>query len=267
MRKIGAPPRKADSKNKIGPGVKYLSLRRRGTFSAFRRFTQSPAFNVLALVVIFLGVFAGVRLLRARHEHAQLSFVERNNEDVTPSANTDPATSAPPELFSGEVYDTSIRLRETAAFGIAMSLTVFAEYAEKGSIPPTLDNAIASIARRNLLPPAFILDGGEVSSPSSTLIVRYQSQPLRFEILSRPKPQTQGPALMIRFPLAAVSGKNLSYFQSSVARRYESPAPFAASDQVIAAGWTIEQWRGEILPFDKGLISALGEEQKLWNTK
>ena len=159
-----------------------------------------------------------------------------------------------------------MRLRETAALGIAMSLAVFAEYSEKGSTPTSLDDVLTSISKRALTPPAFVIQNGEISSPSSTLLVRYQAQPLRFEILSHPKPGVDGPALMLRFPIAAMNGQTISYFQSSIARRYDSPQPFAAPDQIIAGGWTLEQWRGELLPLDKDLLHALSEERSVWNT-
>jgi hypothetical protein len=235
------------------------------TFIAITRLTRSPVFNVVALVTLILGVFAGSRILRERRGPTQLSFVERNSPEQISSENTEPPVSASPEIFSGEVYDTSIRLRETAAIGIAISLAVFAEYSEKKSVPTTLEGALAAIARRNLLPPGLIYTNGDLSSPSSNLTFRYQPQPLRFEILSQPKPNTRGPALMLRFPLPAINGQTLSYFQSSIARRYDAPEPFAAPDQIIGSGWTLEQWRGELLPLDNNVLNALGEEQSGWN--
>ncbi|MGB7208386.1 MAG: hypothetical protein WBD27_06990 [Pyrinomonadaceae bacterium] len=242
--------------------------RRKGmkeTFIAITRLTRSPVFNVVAVVILILGVFVGLRILRERRDPAQLSFVESNSPDQILSENAEHKVSAAPEIFSGEVYDTSIRLRETAAMGIAISLAVFAEYSEKKAVPTTLEGTLAAIAHRNLLPPGLILTNGGLSSTSSILTFRYQPQPLRFEILSRPKPDMQGPALMLRFPLTTMNGQTLSYFQSSIARRYDVPEPFAETDQIITSGWTLEQWRGELLPFDKNLLNALGEEQKGWN--
>ena len=234
-------------------------------FIAITRLTRSPVFNVVALVVLILGVFVGVRVLRERRGPTQLSFVESNGDHQISTENTEHTVSAAPEIFSGEVYDTSIRLRETAAIGIAISLAVFAEYSEKKVIPTTLEGTLAAIARRNLLPPGLIFTNGDMSSTSSNLTFRYQPQPLRFEILSRPKPDTQGPALMLRFPLTTRNGQTLLYFRSSIARRYDVPEPFAATDQMIASGWTLEQWRGELLPLDNNVLNALGEEQSGWN--
>jgi len=250
---------------KIGSTKKFRRKGMKESFIALTRLTQSPVFNVVALVTLIIGVFVGVRILRERRGPAQLSFVESNSPDQILSENAEDKFSAAPEIFSGEVYDTSIRLRETAAIGIAISLAVFAEYSEKKSVPTTLEGTLASLVRRNLLPPGLIFTNGGLSSTSSNLIFRYQPQPLRFEILSRPKPDTQGPALMLRFPLTTMNGQTLSYFQSSIARRYDVPEPFAATDQIIASGWTLEHWRGELLPLDKNLLNALGEEQGGWN--
>ena len=252
----------------IKTGLRKKSHRKgmKTVFIAITRLTQSPVFNVVALVTLILGVFVGVRILRERRGPAQLSFVESNSPDQTLSENAEHKGSAAPEMFSGEVYDTSIRLRETAAIGMAISLAVFAEYSEKKNVPTTLEETLAAIARRNLLPPGLIFTEGGLSSTSSNLTFRYQPQPLRFEILSRPKPDAQGPALMLRFPLTTMNGQTLSYFQSSIARRYDIPEPFAAPDQIIASGWTLEQWRGELLSLDKNLLNTLGEEQNGWNT-
>ena len=264
------PKRAAENENK-GTRIKAefnKESRPRGPkriFIAITRLTQLPGFNVVALVVLILGVFVGIRILRERREPTQLSFVESNGDYQISSGNTENTLSAAPEIFSGEVYDTSIRLRETAGIGIAISLVVFAQYSEKGSIPTTLDETLAAISRRNLIPPGLALTNGELSSPSSTLTVRYQQQPLRFEILSRPKPNTKGPALMLRFPLTTMNGQTLSYFQSSIVRRYDAPEPFAQPDQIIASGWTLEHWRGELLPLDKNQLNALNEERSGWN--
>jgi hypothetical protein len=62
-----------------------------------------------------------------------------------------------------------------------------------------------------------------------------------------------------------MNGQTPSYFQSSIARRYDVPEPFAATDQMIASGWTLEQWRGELLPLDTNLLNTLREEQSGWN--
>ena len=264
MRRTKTAVGSTDSKTRPGYSKKSLLQSTKKRLIAIGRLTKSPAFNVSILVALILGVFGGIRLLRARQAPAQLSFVESRSDDPISSGNNDLSSSTAAEIFSGEVYATTIRLRETAGLGIAISLAVFAEYNEKRKSPSTFREILTSIASRNLTPPAIIIGKNEISSPTSTLLVHYQSVPLRFEILSRPKPGIRGPALMLRFPLAAKNGQTVSYFQSSIARPDEILAPFATADQIGAAGWTLEQWRGELMPLDKGVMTALSEERSLW---
>ncbi|MGH8500476.1 MAG: hypothetical protein ACRERV_16945 [Methylococcales bacterium] len=172
-----------------------------------------------------------------------------------------------PEIFTGEVYDTSIRLKETAALGIAISLVVFAEYSHQNRPPSTLKDILMAVSRRNMAPPEFVIGEPEVSTPSSTLLIRYQSRPLRFEIVSVPKPGMRGPTVMLRFPLAPMSGQTVPYYQSSMTQRPDIPAPFASPDQIVASGWTLEQWRGEQLPLKDDAVRALSEEQSEWKAK
>jgi hypothetical protein len=241
---------------------KAQNLKKRG--SAIRLFAFSPAFNVAALVFLLLAVFAGLRLFSARRGPAQVSFVERN-ESGAPSAEDSENRNYPaPDIFKGEVYDTTIRLRETGALGMAISLAVFAETQEKGSVPFSLDKILGSIKGRGLLPPGIQFQNGEIVSPSSVFVVRYQSQPLRFEICASPKRGAPvSPALMLRFPLASLDKRTITYFQSARADSFEMPAPFAPLDKIVAAGWTLEQWRGELLPKDANSAEILAEEKRL----
>ena len=262
MRRTKTAKGRADSKTRPGYSKKSLSQGTKEWLIAIGRLTRSPVFNVVALVALILAVFGGVRLLQARQAPAQLSFVEMKSDDPASSVNNDLSSSATHELFSGEVYDTTMRLRETSAVGIAVSLTVFAAYSEERNLPTGLDAIFEAIARRGLMPPGLVFANGELSSRSSKIIVRYQQKPLRFEILSHPKPNTEGPALMLRFPLPAGNGQTLSFFQSSASRRHILPEPFATNDQITASGWSLEQWRGELLPLDQSLLTALSEERE-----
>ena len=100
--------------------------------SALRSFVFSPAFNVVALVALSLLVFAGMRLFSARRNHAQVAFVEQAGFDQPGTVNAENSRYSAPEIFRGEVYETSVRLRETGALGMAISLSVFAEFSYSG---------------------------------------------------------------------------------------------------------------------------------------
>ncbi len=228
-------------------------------------FLFSPVFNVLVLVMLMLAVFGGLRYLNAQKSSAQVKFVERENFDSTENNQKPVENFSPPEIFGGEVYSTSVRLRETGALGMAMTLAVFGDFAETKRLPENLEQIRASVSKRNLLPPGLEFKSNELQSGSSVFTIRYQREPLRFEILSRPKPEQQSPALLMRFPLPSLDDKTITYFQSSSTSVYDIPPPFAPLDRVVAAGWTIEQWRGELLPKDANSAQILAEEKRRLN--
>lgn len=231
---------------------------------ALSSFFASPIFNVAALVLLLVAVFGGLRLFSGSRNPAQVSFVERFPADAEEIAVSNDRILPAPEIFKGEVYQSAIRLRETAALGMAISLVVFAEFAEKGNVPPNLEGIILLISERGLMPPGLEIQNSEILSPESVFVVRYQSQPLRFEIVTRPK-DAGSPALLLRFPLRSLDGRTITYFQSKPAAALTpAPEPFAALDQLVAGGWTMERWRGESLaPNDKNTVQILAEEKRL----
>ncbi len=231
---------------------------------ALRSFFASPIFNVAALVLLLVAVFGGLRLFSGNRNPAQVSFVERSLADAEEIVVSSDRILPAPEIFKGEVYQATIRLRETAALGMAISLVIFAEYAERGSVPPNLERIFLSISERGLMPPGLESQNGEILSTASVFVVRYQSQPLRFEIMSRPK-DAGSPALLLRFPLTSLDGRTITYFQSKPAAALTpAPEPFAALDQLVAGGWTMERWRGEIVaPRDLNAAQILAEEKRL----
>jgi hypothetical protein len=229
---------------------------------AVRSLFFSPMFNVAALVILLFCVFGGRRLLSNRQMQGQVKFIERADLAENEPIN-DARVYSSPEIFNGEVYDTSIRLRETGALGMAISLSVFAINSEQGSMPNSLEQIWNFISERKLMPPGLEFQNGELISPSGSISVRYQSQPLRFEILSRPRQNADSPAILLRFPLNSLDRRTITYFQSASTDKFEIPAPFAPLEKIVAAGWTMEQWRGEILPKQANQEQVLEEERRL----
>lgn len=230
--------------------------------SVVRSVIFSPMFNVAALVLLLFCVFGGLRLLSARQNQGQVKFIERANLESEEQTIEDRVYLSP-EIFKGEVYNTSIRLRETGALGMAISLSVFAINNEQGSVPPNLEQIWSFISERKLMPPGLEFQNGELVSPSGTISVRYQSQPLRFEILSRPHQNADSPAILLRFPLTSLDRRTITYFQSASTDKFEIPAPFAPLEKIVSAGWTMEQWRGELLPKQENQQQILEEEKRL----
>jgi len=231
--------------------------------NSFRACLFSPTFNVLALVLLLLAVIGGLRLFRNGQTQAQIKFVEQGSFNTPDKVNSENRIYPAPEIFKGEVYDTSQRLRETGALGMAISLAVFAGNSEQGSVPPNLEKIWAFLRERSLMPPGFQFESGELFSPSSVIMVRYQSQPLRFEILARPKQDLTSPAIMLRFPLNSLDGRTITYFQSASTGRFDIPAPFAPLEKIVSAGWTMQQWRGTLLPKPENPLNILEEEKRL----
>ena len=230
-----------------------------------KAFIFSPTFNVIALVLMFLSVFGGLRILRTRNTQTQVKFIERGGFDANENGENENRNIPSPEIFKGEVYDTSIRLRETGALGMAVSLAVFAETSKQGSVPPNLERIWSFISERNLMPPGLQFQNGELVSATSNFVVHFQSQPFRFEILSRPVQNKTSPAILLRFPLRSLDGRTITYFQSPSSKRFDTPAPFAPLEQIVSSGWTLEQWRGEVLPKSENPMNLLDEEKRLLN--
>lgn len=245
-------------KKKTNQNDKNLSRIR----SVVRSVIFSPMFNVAALVILLFCVFGGLRLLSNRQMQGQVKFIEQPKLEENEQINENRVYSSP-EIFKGEVYETSIRLRETGALGMAISLSVFALNSEQGSVPPNLEQIWNFISERKLMPPGLEFQNSELVSPSGTISVRYQSQPLRFEILSRPRQNADSPAIMLRFPLTSLDRRTITYFQSASTGKFDIPAPFAPLEKIVATGWTMEQWRGEILPKQANQGQILEEEKRL----
>ena len=233
--------------------------------NALRSFIFSPTFNVVALALLIVAVFAGIRLFSNRRNHAQVAFVEQPGIDAPERGAEENRNYLAPEIFRGEVYDTTVRLRETGALGMAISLSVFAEFSEKKNIPANLETIITAVQTRGLMPPKMTFENGKLESASSVFFVRYNRQPLAFEILSSPKQGSigQSPSLMMRFPLTSLDKRTITFFQSASTNQAQMPEPFAPLERIVAAGWTIEQWRGELLPKSENASRLLEEEKRL----
>ncbi len=220
---------------------------------------SSPIVGVSILVVVMVGGFAGVRTFLPNDSAAQLRFVELPQKEKLTAAET--ASLEPrSEIFYGDVYESTICLRESAALGMAVSLTVFAEYAEKRAVPSTSEVVLNSLHRRNLLPPGIRIEQGIAISDVSRYRLRYQASPLRFEILSTPVRPERSYSLLLRFPLPASSSGTITYFRSSPEKGLQIPNPFSSPDQIVGMGWTIEQWHGDVLAIDESTKTALREQ-------
>lgn len=212
------------------------------------KFLGSPLFNVLLMVTLILGVSGLFRFVEWRWINAQTQIQINDSENGDPAEkNAGEKSRLPVDIFGGEVIETSRRLRETGALGLAVCLTVLDEAKERKKIPGSIRGLLNAVAAHGLLPPGIEFENGEISSASGRIYLRYQPAPLQLELVAVPKEARFGPALMLRFPLTTADGKNIAYFQSGSASNINLPPPFAPAAEVIKAGWTLEAWRGAVI--------------------
>lgn len=209
------------------------------------KFFGSPLFNVLLMVALLLGVSMFFRVLEWRRMNAQTQIQINDSENLADgdkAKNKNVRHSA--DIFGGEVFDTSRRLRETGAFGFAVCLSILDEARRTGQIPGSINGLIKAVVSRDLMPPGLTVENGEIRSQTSKIYIRYNLAPMQLEFVSVPLDSRFGPALMMRFPLTSADGKNIAYFQSSRIAGVNLPPPFAPAHEVIRSGWTLEAWRG-----------------------
>lgn len=223
----------------------------------------NPLVNVLLMVALAVGLWTGFRFLNERRmsAHTQIQFADAEDSSFE-GEGKHKSFSAQPEIFSGEVFNTSVRLREIGALGFAICLSVLDEARAKRQIPGSINNLFAAVSERDLMPPEIEFDGTEIKSPSSKIVVRYKLEPMQLELVSLPLDSRFGPALMLRFPLFSVDGKSVAYFQAGSVSNIELPPPFAQADEVIRAGWTLESWRGIPVDGNQDFVRMLVEEQE-----
>jgi len=231
------------------------------------KFVGTPLFNVLLMVSLMLAVSAFFKFLEWRRlsAHTQIQFADSVDSPGEKDAGK-PTALNQAEIFGGEVFDTSIRLRETGAFGFAVCLSLVDEAHQKREIPGSINGLLNTVITRGLLPPGLTVKNGEISSQTSKIYVRYKLEPMQLEFVSLPADARFGPALMLRFPLSSADGKNIAYFQSSSVSNINLLPPFAPAHEVIKSGWTLESWRGMEITGNRDFARMLAEEQEKLKT-
>jgi hypothetical protein len=161
--------------------------------------------------------------------------IERTQTDDTSTAQTTNATPKLPD--DGEVYRTADRLREASALALAAALYAANEEASRHLIH-SADGLIAGVRSAGLFPPGVTEEGAAtLVSDWSRLSLRFRSAPLTIEVLSFPRCQEDGPALMIRIPSLDADGTRGSIFIADRLGDINAPAPFASLPHWVRAGW------------------------------
>ncbi|MGC2234973.1 MAG: hypothetical protein WA584_02260 [Pyrinomonadaceae bacterium] len=225
----------------------------------------SPLFNVLVMVALILGVSGFFKILEWRKINAQTQIQFSDSETLSEDEKLKIEKARRySDIFSGEVFDTSLRLRETGALGFAVCLSILDEAKRQKQIPGSINGLLNAVLSRELMPPGLKIENGEIRSETSVISIRYQPSPLQIEFVSLPQDARFGPALMLRFPLRSADGKNIAYFQSSKVENVQLPKAFAPSHEILrGGGWTLEAWRtAEIGGGNQDFARMLSEEQE-----
>lgn len=227
------------------------------------KFIGSPLFNVLLMLTLMISVSAFFRFLEWRKMNAQTQIQFNDSENPAEGEKAkDKDIRQSADIFGGEVLDTSLRLRETGAFGFAVCLSILDEARSKRQIPGSIEDLINAVVSRGLMPPGLWVENGGIHSNTSKIYIRYAPSPMQLEFVSVPTNPRFGPALMMRFPLTTADGKNIAYFQSAKVENINLPKAFAPASEVIRSGWTLEAWRGmEIGGDNKDFARMLAVEE------
>lgn len=221
----------------------------------FRRYRS------LCTALLAFFVYLAARAYSSHQDPAQLKFVETASEQAHASGTF--AAEPVKPVLSGEVYETAVRLRESGALLMAISLSSFDEFRVNGKFPATVSEILSGLQKRSLLPPGTEINDGALRSTLSELKLHYRAEPFEFEILSLPISNPGGPAILFRFPLPPAEVNSVMYFRHSARAIPIVPGRFSTPKQLSAAGWTIEHWRGGSLPLDESAVRDL-REQDAW---
>lgn len=215
-------------------------------------------FGAVLFTFVLVGIYITTRLLGSTDQLGQVKFIEHN--DVVQSTEPVDSNTVSTEIFSGAKYETALRLRESAALGIAVSLAVFSRYTTTGRPPLSAQGVISELVDRKLLPPGLIPERDSLRSASSRFGLNYRASPLTFEIFSVPLDANSGPVLLFQFPLPPSGANSVMYFQNL--EGHALPAAFRNAEQLKTAGWKISHWRTDDLSLDGSSIAEFREQNE-----
>ncbi len=220
---------------------------------------NSPSFGSVFFTLFIVGIYITTRFVASTDQHSQVKFVDHSDAGrATESAESKAVLT---EIFSGAKYETALRLRESGALGMAVSLAVFSRYTTTGRPPLSTQEVISELVDRKLSPPGLIPERDSLRSDSSRFRLNYRASPLSFEILSTPLGADSGPALLLQFPLPASGANSVMYFQNL--QGHTAPAAFRNAEQLKTAGWKISHWRTDDLALDGASIAEFREQNEL----
>ena len=199
--------------------------------------------GVAALVALVILIGGDIRRALVGGYNPRIAFA-RGGEAGGSRARSQGRGGQNAPVFDGEVYRTEGRLREASGVAIAASLAGVARVMERRPVR-TVEELLAEISSRNLLPPGveFAGDRNSLVSAHSTIHLRFRPEPFGVEILSLGRERMDGAGLLVRVPDDVsdqqMGGQNSRqrYFISFRLENIRLPEAFASATAVQAAGW------------------------------
>lgn len=226
-----------------------------GLFSTIKQSVVRTQYAGLLVVVCVVGIYGFVRILMPQSETAQVRFVETHgHESEKEPSPTGPQTEDP---FSGPEYDNAVRLRETSALGMAISLSVLSLNTQNGRLPENVDRIVRNVNAARLLPPGLQSNSATITSERSRFHIVYRREPFSFEVLAEPKSDL-GSQILFRFPLPQSEPNTVMYFEA--VRDRPVPAALSTVEQLSASGWRIRHWRGDVSSITSATYASLKEQ-------
>lgn len=237
---------------KLGP---YSKIKER--FLVVRSLDLSRYAGVL-VVLFFVGVYGLFRILSPQSNAAQVRFVEASGIESSEAKPDSEHQLKDP--FSGLEHDQALRLRETSALGMAISLSLLPRNTRTSGLPQTVAEISRNLTASKLWPPGIELRNGVIASEKSIFHIAYRREPFSFEVLAIPR-SNRGSQLLFRFPLPQSEPNSILYFEAN--RDQPIPSALLTTEQLSAAGWKIRHWRGDALTLNAATIESLREQSSL----
>lgn len=210
------------------------------------------------VVLCFVGVYGLFRIISPANNAAQVQFVEAPaHGSGEEQAEHEKQLKDP---FSGPEHEHAVRLRETSALGMAISLSVLSFNTRTSTVPQNVPGIIGNLTSSELWPPGIELRSGVIASEESTFHIAYRREPFSFEVLAIPRTD-QGSQILFRFPLPQSEPNSVMYFEAG--RDQRTPAAFLTTEQLRAYGWKIRHWRGDALTLNATTIESLREQSSM----
>lgn len=210
------------------------------------------------VVLCFVGVYGLFRIISPANNSAQVQFVEAPaHGSGEEQAEHEKQLKNP---FSGPEHDQALRLRETSALGMAISLSVLSFNTLTSTVPQNVPEIIGNLTSSKLWPPGIELRNGIITSEQSIFHVAYRREPFSFEVLAIPRTDHES-QILFRFPLPQSEPNSVLYFEAK--RDQPMPAALLTTEQLSASGWKIRHWRGDALTLNPTTIESLREQSSM----